>query len=448
MAHQTNDLPHIHTPLPGPKTAALIERDKALISPSYTRGYPLSIASGHGAVVVDLDGNQFLDFCAGIAVCSTGHSHPEVVQVIQEQAAKFLHMSGTDFYYEGMVDLAEKLAKSAPGESPRRVFFGNSGAEANEGAIKLARFATGRQHFISFFRAFHGRTMGALALAGSKVIQKKHFAPLVPGTILAHYPYPYRDIFESPSPEACAQACLDYIENIVFKQAVSPDEVAAFVVEPIQGEGGYIVPPPEFLLGLQAIARKHGILIITDEVQSGIGRTGKMWASDHVKGFEPDIITSAKGLASGLPLGAVIARKDIMTWPPGSHASTFGGNPVACAAAIKTLELVETSLAQNAAVQGERLISALRKLQEQYPIIGDVRGEGLMVGVEIVKNPLTKEKAGDWRDAIVDHCFEQGLLILGCGESSIRLCPPLVIQPHQVDCAVSIMESVIRQYCQ
>jgi 4-aminobutyrate aminotransferase len=220
------------------------------------------------------------------------------------------------------------------------------------------------------------------------------------------------------------------------------------VVEPIQGEGGYIVPPPEFLLGLQAIARKHGILIITDEVQSGIGRTGKMWASDHVKGFEPDIITSAKGLASGLPLGAVIARKDIMTWPPGSHASTFGGNPVACAAAIKTLELVETSLAQNAAVQGERLISALRKLQEQYPIIGDVRGEGLMVGVEIVKNPLTKEKAGDWRDAIVDHCFEQGLLILGCGESSIRLCPPLVIQPHQVDCAVSIMESVIRQYCQ
>ncbi|MBY0405816.1 MAG: aminotransferase class III-fold pyridoxal phosphate-dependent enzyme, partial [Cyanobacteria bacterium] len=340
MVTAAHHLPEIKTELPGPKTKAIMEKDDQYISTSYTRGYPLCIERGEGAMVIDPDGNRFLDFCAGIAVCSTGHSHPEVVKAIQEQAANFLHMSGTDFYYASMSDLAEKLAHLAPGGPDMRVFFGNSGAEAIEGAIKLARYYTKRKKLISFYGAFHGRTYGALSLCASKSLQKSRFSPMVPDVLHTHYPNPYRCLFNSDNTRCddneCAEATLDYIKDHLFKMVVMPDEVAAFVVEPIQGEGGYIVPPKNFLKGLQDLAHQHGILIIADEVQSGVGRTGKMWASQHFPGFEPDIMASAKGLASGLPLGAVIAKKHIMDWPPGVHASTFGGNPLACVSALKT----------------------------------------------------------------------------------------------------------------
>lgn len=443
MVTAAHHLPDIKTELPGPKTQALIERDNQYISPSYTRGYPLSIERGEGAMVIDVDGNRFLDFCAGIAVCSTGHSHPEVVKAIQDQAARFLHMSGTDFYYSSMVDLAEKLAHYPPGDSNKRVFFGNSGAEAVEGALKLARYHTGREKIISFYGSFHGRTFGAMSVGVSKAIQRKRFSPLVPGVLHAHYPNYYRDTFGSASPEDCADKCLAYIEDYLFKMAVLPEEVAAFIVEPIQGEGGYIVPPTHFLGALQKLAKKHGILVISDEVQAGIGRTGKMWASEHFPGFDPDIITSAKGLASGLPLGAVIAKKDVMNWEPGVHASTFGGNPVSCVAAIKTLELVENGLMQNAATQGAYLKKRLEELTQRYDVLGEVRGLGLMLGVEIVESKATKAKAADLRDRIVDDCFYQGVLLLGCGQNSIRFSPPLVINQEQVDVVVDTFARAI-----
>jgi 4-aminobutyrate aminotransferase len=438
-------LPEIKTALPGPKTQALIEKDQKYLSPSYTRGYPLAIKSGYGAMVVDMDDNLFLDYCAGIAVCSTGHSHPEVVKVIREQSEKFLHMSGTDFYYTVMAELAEKLAHNTPGSPDKRVFLSNSGAEANEAAMKLARYHTGRKNFISFYRSFHGRTFGAMSLTASKSIQKSRFSPLVPGVFNAHYPYFYRDIFQSATPEACAEACLHYIEDYLFKMVTPPEEVAAFVVEPVQGEGGYIVPPANFLIGLQKMAQKYGILIIADEVQSGVGRTGKMWASQHFDGFTPDIMTSAKGLASGLPLGATIARADVMNWPPGTHATTFGGNPVACASALKTLELVENGLMQNSAEQGKYLKNKMIALAEKYDVLGEVRGEGLMVGVEIVESKATREKAPDLRNKIVDDCFYHGLLILGCGENSLRFSPPLVVNQAQTDKVVEILETVLNQ---
>lgn len=438
--------PSIKTALPGPKTKALIEKDQHYLSPSYTRGYPLSIQRGHGAMVVDMDENVFLDYCAGIAVCSTGHSHPEVVQVIREQSEKFLHMSGTDFYYTVMADLAQKLATTTPGSPDKKVFFGNSGTEANEAALKLARYKTGRPNFISFFRSFHGRTFGAMSVTASKVIQKSRFAPMLPGVFNAHYPYFYRDIFNSKTPEDCAQACLNYIEDYIFKMLTPPEEVAAFIVEPIQGEGGYVIPPASFLLGLQAIARKHGILIIADEVQSGIGRTGKMWASQHTPGFEPDIITSAKGLASGLPLGACIAKSEIMDWPPGTHATTFGGNPLSCAVALKTIELVENGLMDNARTQGAYLKAKLVKLMERFDIIGEVRGEGLMLGIEIIESKASKQKAPELRNQIVDACFYEGLLILGCGENSIRFSPPLIICEEQSDCAIEILTRVLEKH--
>jgi 4-aminobutyrate aminotransferase len=440
-------LPAIITPLPGPRTQALMARDHRVLSPSYTRGYPLSIARGEGCMVEDLDGNRFLDYTAGIAVCATGHSHPQVVAAMEAQARAFLHMSGTDFYYDAMVTLAERLAATATGDPDRRVFFGNSGAEANEGALKLARYATGRQALISFWGSFHGRTMGALTLGASKVVQKTGFAPFLPGVFHAPYPNFYRDPFQTDSPEACAERCLWYIQQVLFKQVVPPSEVAAFVVEPIQGEGGYIVPPDNFLLGLQALARQHGILVIVDEVQAGMGRTGKLWASDHVAGFDPDIITSAKGLASGMPLGAVIARRPLMTWPPGAHASTFGGNPVSCAAALATLDLLENGLMENAARQGQRLLAGLRQLCAEDPNamrhVGEVRGRGLMLGVEIVADVATRAPDAALRNRIVDACFERGLLILGCGESAIRWCPPLVLAPVQVEAALEIFKAAL-----
>lgn len=438
-----NQTPQLQHPLPGPRTAALIARDEAVISPSYTRGYPLSIAKGEGPWVIDCDGNRFLDFCAGIAVCATGHSHPRVVEAISGQAQQFIHMSGTDFYYAPMVDLAERLAASAPGGGGRRVFFGNSGAEAIEGALKLARYHTGRQAIISFFGGFHGRTYGAMSVTGRKAQQRARFAPLVPGIFHAHYPNVSKNPFGTTTPDATAQACLDYIENTLFKSVIPANEVAAFLLEPIQGEGGYIVPPDSFLTGLQALAQQHGILVIADEVQAGVGRTGRMWASDHVAGFAPDIMTSAKGLASGMPLGAVIARADVMSWAPGAHASTFGGNPVSCAAALATLDLLEEGLMANAASQGARLMQALEGLKTSHSRLVDIRGRGLMIGLELAD--ANGKPVPALRDAVVDKAFAHGLLILGCGESGIRLSPPLVVDEGHCDLAVSILDKALAE---
>ncbi len=392
-------------------------------------------------MIEDLDGNRFLDFTAGIAVCSTGHCHPQVVEAVQRQAGQLLHMSGTDFYYEPQANLAAKLAEIAPGNDRQRVFFTNSGAESVEAAFKLARYHTGRQHVIAFFGAFHGRTMGALSLTGSKVTQRRGFAPLVPEVSHVDFPNCYRCPHHPVS--GCCDRTFDDIENL-FARTVSPDEVAAFIVEPIQGEGGYIVPPPDFHPRLKALAEKHGILYVVDEVQSGMGRTGKMLAIEHW-GVQPDIICLAKGIASGMPLGAIIAREEIMNWPPGSHASTFGGNPVSCVAALETIKLLEEELIENAAVVGEFLQQQLRKLADKHTIIGVVRGLGLMVGVELVRDRDTREPAPDVRDAVVQACFRRGLLLLGCGKSTLRFCPPLVIDEGDVETAMEILDAALAE---
>ncbi|MBC8167511.1 MAG: acetyl ornithine aminotransferase family protein, partial [Bryobacteraceae bacterium] len=435
------ELPCLRTNLPGPRARAVIARDVAVLSPSYTRGYPLVVARGEGAIIEDVDGNRFLDLNAGIAVAAAGHSHPRVVEAIREQAGKFLHMSGTDFYYENMVELAEKLASLTPGGVPRRVYFGNSGTEAVEAAMKMARYHTGRQQFISFLGSFHGRTMGALSLTGSKNVQKKGFSPLVPG--VHHVPYP--DCYRCPSnktPETCCLECISHIENVLIRHIVPADEIAAIFVEPIQGEGGYIVPPPAFFEELQALARRHQILLVFDEIQSGMGRTGKMFACEHF-GAVPDIMTLAKGIASGMPLGATIARAEIMDWRPGSHASTFGGNPVCVAAALATIELLEEELIANAARIGAHMMDRMRDWPARFPIVGQVRGLGLMIGVEMVRNQATKERAPELRDRIETLAFERGVLILGCGPNSLRLCPPLVITKDQADFAIDTLEECL-----
>ncbi len=436
------DLPHILTPLPGPRAQAVIERDGKVLSPSYTRSYPLVASRGEGAIVEDVDGNRFLDFSAGIAVVSTGHCHPKVVEAIQQQSARLIHMSGTDFYYENMVQLAEKLAALAPGGGQQRVYFGNSGAEANEAAMKLARFRTGREKFIAFRGAFHGRTMGALSLTASKVVQRKGFGPLVPGVYHAEYPDPYRRP-AGLTAEDHAVACVRAIENELFRTIVPAEEVAGIVVEPIQGEGGYIVPPKAFFEELAGLANRHGILLIFDEVQSGMGRTGRMWASEHF-GVVPDIFNSAKGIASGLPLSATMARADIMTWPVGAHASTFGGNPVAIAAALATIELLERELIANAARVGAYILDRLRDWPRRFPNAGDVRGLGLMIGIEMVKDQATKERAPELRDRLVTLAFERGLLVLGAGRNVIRLCPPLIVNRDQAEFAVDTLEECLK----
>ncbi|HTS77942.1 MAG TPA: acetyl ornithine aminotransferase family protein [Bryobacteraceae bacterium] len=435
------ELPKLRTTLPGPKARAVIERDSAVISPSYTRSYPLVAARGEGAIVEDVDGNRFLDFNAGIAVCSTGHCHPQVVKAIQDQAARLIHMSGTDFYYENMVALAEKLSMLAPGDLPRRVHFGNSGTEAIEAALKLARYHTKRTQFVAFFGAFHGRTMGSLALTGSKNVQKHGFFPMLPG--VHHVPYP--DCYRCPygrTPDECAVDCVKAIEDPLFRQTLPPEDVAAIFVEPVQGEGGYIVPPKKFFDELRRLADKYGILLVADEVQCGMGRTGKMFASEHF-GFVPDIMALAKGIASGMPLSATVARADIMDWAPGAHASTFGGNPVCVSAALATIELLEKELVENAARVGAHLMARLRELPRKFPIVGDVRGLGLMIGIEIVRDQKTKERAPELRDKIVYACFERGLLVLGAGPNSIRLAPPLVINKEQADFAAETIEEAI-----
>ena len=432
--------PKLHGSLPGPKAKAIVEADDRLMSPSYTRSYPLVAKRGRGVRVEDVDGNEFLDFAAGIAVTSTGHCHPEVVRAIQDQAAELIHMSGTDFYYEGMVTLAERLSAIAPMPGPHRFYYGNSGAEAVECALKISRYHTGRPNIIAFYGAFHGRTMGALSLTASKPQQRRRFSPLMPGVTHVRYPYAYRGCSGGPQAEdAFALACARFIEDKLFKSTVAPEEVAAIFVEPIQGEGGYVVAPKIFMQELRKICDRHGILLVADEVQSGAGRTGKWWAIEHSE-VEPDIVCMAKGIASGMPLGVCMTRAEIMDWKPGSHASTFGGNPVAIAAALATIDVLEREGIQNAETVGNKMLDRLRTWPAQHAIVGDVRGRGLMIGIQIVKDQKTREVAGLLRDRIVDLCFERGLLILGCGETSIRLAPPLIVNEHEAMIALDILE--------
>ena len=438
-------VPRIVGPLPGPRARALIERDARVVSPSYTRGYPLVIERAWGSTVEDVDGNLFLDCTAGIAVNATGHAHPDIVRAIAEQAGRFIHMSGTDFYYEPQVRLAEKVAAIVPieGTSGVRSFFGNSGTEAIEACIKMARHATRRQGLIAFFGGFHGRTLGALALTASKPVQRDKVGPLMPGV----YHAPFADCYRCPvgrEPDSCAAECLDFLDQQIFAHLVSPDEVAAVVVEPIQGEGGYVVAPDQFLQRLREITRTHGIVLVADEVQSGMGRTGRMFAIEHA-GVRPDAIAIAKGIASGLPLGIAAARADLMSWPPGTHASTFGGNAVACAAALETIRLLETQLMANAASVGAHLMAGIQALKDKHALIGDVRGRGLMIGVELVRDRTTKERAGRERDAVVNACFERGLLLLGAGKNAIRFSPPLVLTREEAETAVRIFDQALSE---
>lgn len=438
-----SDRPLLVGEVPGPKAKAIIDRDDAILSPSYTRSYPLVAARGEGAMVEDVDGNRFLDFNAGIAVVATGHCHPKVVQVIQDQAARLIHMSGTDFFYENMVTLGEKLARLAPGDVTRRVYYGNSGAEAVEAAIKLARYHTGRQKFIAFLGAFHGRTMGALSLTASKAVQKKGFSPLVPGVTHIPYAYCYRCAY-GKQPENCNVECARVIEDQLIKTILPAEEVAAVVVEPIQGEGGYVVPPRKFHDELARITDKYGMLLVCDEVQAGMGRTGKMWASEHF-GITPDILTVAKGIASGMPLSAMIARAELMQWSPGAHASTFGGNPVSIAASLATLELLEQELIGNAARVGEHIMNRLREWPRRYANVGDVRGLGLMIGIELVKDQQTRERAPELRDNLIEMAFARGVLLLGASTNVVRLSPPLVVTKDQADFAIDTLEECLQQ---
>ena len=428
-------------PVPGPKARAYVERDARVLSPSYGRPYPFVMDHGLGSEVWDVDGNRFIDFTTGIAVCATGHSHPEVVRAIREQAERFLHMSGTDFYYALQVELAEKLDEIAPLSEAAQVFLTNSGTESIEAALKLARYTTGRPHVLAFIGGFHGRTYGSMSLSGSKAVHRSGFEPLVPG--ITHLPYAY--CYRCPlnlSYGTCGIECAWYIERTVFARLIDPSRVAAIFVEPIQGEGGYVVPPPEFLPILREICDRHGILLVVDEVQTGFGRTGKMFAVEH-EGVQPDIMAVAKGIASGLPLGAMIARKSLMTWPPGAHANTFGGNPLACAAALTTIRLIQDGYMQNAAFMGNYILAQLRKMAERYPIIGDVRGKGLMIGVEIVADRIAKTPAHDLRDRIVHEAFRRGLLILGAGPNTVRLMPALNVPKPIVDEALEVLEAAL-----
>jgi 4-aminobutyrate aminotransferase len=436
IAPSDGKLPKLITPLPGPQAKKILQLDDQYISPSYTRGYPLVAKSGQGATITDVDGNVFLDFAGGIAVVATGHCHPDVVAAIQKQAAELIHISGTDFYIPNMVELAEKLAKIAPGSEPKKVYFGNSGAEAIEAAMKLARYHTRREKFIAFYGCFHGRTMGALSLTASKAVQRKGFGSLIPGVFHAPYPDSYREV--------TSDYCIDFIQNELFKRLVDPSDVAAIFVEPVQGEGGYITAPADFLRELQRIARQHGIMLVADEVQCGMGRTGKWWASDYA-GIEPDILCVAKGIASGMPLCAVIARESVMDWKPGAHASTFGGNPVCIAAALATFKLIEGGYMQNAARMGEFLLKRMSDWPSKHKIVGDVRGRGLMIGVELVLDKKTRARAHDLRDRVVDLAFEKGVLLLGAGENTIRIAPPLLIDQQQAEFAANVLDECITQ---
>ena len=435
--------PNIKTTLPGPNARRILEGDQRYISPSYTRSYPLVAKRGRGVIVEDVDGNEFLDFTAGIAVTSTGHCHPEVVAAIQKQAAELIHMSGTDFYYEQLVTLAERLSQVAPMKGPHKFYYGNSGAEAIEAALKMARYHTKRQNIIAFYGAFHGRTMGALSLTASKPQQRRRFAPLVPGVTHVRYPDVYRGcVGGGQEAEAFALGCARFIEEKLFKTTLPPEEVAAIFVEPIQGEGGYVVAPTVFMQELRRICDRHGILLVADEVQSGAGRTGKWWAIEHT-GVEPDIVCIAKGIASGMPLGITMAKAEIMDWVPGSHASTFGGNPVCIAAALATMDVLEREAIHNAEVVGRHIMERIADWPQRLELVGDVRGRGLMIGVEIVTDKQAKTQGTVERDRIVELAFERGVLFLGCGPNSIRIAPPLVVTKEQADIAMDVLEECI-----
>ena len=436
-------LPVLVTPLPGPNAKKLIALDEQFVSPSYTRSYPMVAKIGRGAMVEDVDGNVFLDFAAGIAVVSTGHCHPRVVEAIQKQAAELIHISGTDFYLPNMAELAARLAAVAPGKEAKKVYFGNSGTEAVEAAIKLARYHTRRDKIIAFHGCFHGRTMGSLSLTASKAVQRKGFGTLLAGVFHIPYPNSYRCPYGNPSPCTCVESAT-FLEREIFKRLVDPAEVAAVFIEPIQGEGGYVLASKEFLVELQKICRKHGILLVCDEVQSGMGRTGKWWAGDHA-GIEPDILCVAKGIASGMPLSATIARASLMDWKPGAHASTFGGNPVCVAAALATMDLLESQYIENARRIGDFLMVRMADWPARHKIVGDVRGKGLMIGVEIVRDQKTKERAGELREAIIQRAFTKGLLLLGAGENTIRIAPPLMIDEEQAEFAVRTLDECIRE---
>jgi 4-aminobutyrate aminotransferase len=434
-------IPSIKTSLPGPKASELIKIDKKYVSPSYTRIYPLVAEIGDGLWIRDVDGNSFLDFTAGIAVCASGHCHPKVVKAIQDQSGRLLHMSGTDFYYTPQIRLAEKLALLASG-GDHKVYFGNSGAEAVEAAFKLARWHTKRELNLAFYGAFHGRTMGALSLTASKTIQRKNYSPLVSGITHIPYPYCYRCPFNLCYPD-CGTTCVRWIEDMLFRTIIPPEEVAAVFVEPIQGEGGYIIPPPEFHRELYQLMKKYDILYVADEVQSGMGRTGKMFAMEHFD-VVPDMMALAKGIASGMPLGALLSKSEIMTWEAGSHASTFGGNPVSCQAAMVTIELLQESLMDNAKIQGKRLMDGLFNLQKTWECMGDVRGKGLMVAVEFVRDREKRSPDAQIRDLIIQQAFKKGLLLLGCGANNIRFCPALTAGPDEIDVCLQILDESVK----
>jgi len=431
----STDYPRIVTPPPGPKAKAIIAKDKEYSSPSYIKEYPLVIAGGKGAMVSDADGNRYIDWMAGIAVSSTGYQHPVVTKAVQEAAAKFLHICGTDFYYEGFSDLCEALAKSVPGGGKWRTFLSNSGTEAIEGVVKLARQHTKRAAIVSFHSSFHGRSYAAMSLTTSKVKYRKNFGPLLPETAY-HLPFhnPYRNTLEE---------CLAAAKEL-FSTRVDPSDVAAVIMEPLQGEGGYVMPSKEFLQYWRKFCTDNGILLIFDEVQTGAGRTGKMWAFEHY-GVVPDAFVAAKGLGSGMPIGAIVAKDSVMTWPRGSHGSTYGGNPVACAAALATLDLVKNGLAANATKMGERLLAGFKKLQAKHDCIGDVRGMGLFIGVEFVLDRKTKAPAEDLTGKLEQLAFTKGLLLLGCGKSTIRVAPPLVLTEHDVDKGLEIFDACLTE---
>lgn len=431
--------------LPGPLGQKIADADAQFVTPSYPRpDWKLVAKRGAGVWVEDADGNIFLDCNAGVAVCSTGHCHPEIVKVIQDQAAELIHICGTDYFYEQMPQLAQKMDEIVPIAGPTKTHFANSGTEAVETALKLAMHATGREKFIGFFNSFHGRTLGSLSLTSSKTAQRRGFKR----SLLDVTHIPYANCYRCPynlgrcADGSCCLGGLDWIEERLFKTTVAPEECAAIVVEAVQGEGGYVPAPPEFLQGLRRICNEHGILLIVDEVQSGMGRTGKMFACEH-SGVQPDIVTIAKGIASGMPLGLCVARADLMTWKPGAHASTFGGNPVAIAAALKTIELIQNGLMENAATVGAHLQNRLRGLMDKYDCIGDVRGLGLMVGVEFIKGKGSNAPDAELRERVERGCFERGLIILGCGASSIRWSPPLILSTEQADVAVDIFDEAI-----
>jgi 4-aminobutyrate aminotransferase len=433
--------PDIRGALPGPLGEEIVKRDDVVVSPSYTRSYPFVMDHGKDCMVWDVDGNRFIDFTAGVAVLATGHAHPQIVKAIQEQAEKFIHMAGTDFYLPNVVELAETLNRITPGDFYKQVFFTNSGTEAIEAAMKLCRHHTGRPVLISFLGAFHGRTYGSMSLSSSKYLHRTGYQPLVAGIYHAPYPNTYRPPFDVPA-EKLGRACVDYIEKTMFRHLVSPHEVAGIFVETIQGEGGYVVPPDDFYPALRDLCDRHEIPLVVDEVQSGMGRTGKMFAIDHW-GVEPDVVCIAKGIASGMPMGAIVARKSMMTWPSGAHANTYGGNALAVAAALTTIRLIEEGLMENAVRVGNHMKARLDNWLHRYPFVGDVRGKGLMLGVEIVSDRSSRTGDSALRDRIVDESFKNGLLLLGAGPSTIRFCPPLTLDKDTADAGLDVMEDVM-----